>query len=178
MTVTVSNSLRKDTQEITEEEKSKIKEQQDIQDMNKYIKEKQDEVNKAQEELITLLKLQNMFPDLTYSKSRWGTIRFSSSMVNSIADKCYTHHTCGCCDDAPLLVRAYAEIDGFEVYAKPDSVCIGEKDNYVVGGDRLDDDWVDKVKAVYPHPNVVETIKEEFKHCTGKSRDYDYDDDY
>ena len=151
--------------------------EKDVQEMNKYIRNKQDEVNKAQEELITLLKLQNMFPDLTYSKSRWGQIRYSSGMVNSIANKCYTHHSCGCCDDAALMVRAYAEIDGFKVYAKPDSVCIGEKDTYLKGGERLDYDWSEIVKKAYPHTDVLAELEEEFKYCTGKCNNHD-DDDY
>jgi hypothetical protein len=99
----------------------------------------QAEVAAAQAKLARFEQLRQRFPDLDVAVDRWRHERYTSALVNPIADQVELKHNCGCCADSPLEARPYIEVDGARVYARPDCYQVGEKVSYT--RDRPYPDW-------------------------------------
>lgn len=98
--------------------------------IEKYIQKKEKEIEDLSKEVEGIKKLLKIYPDLKYHTNRWGTIRLYSKSVNPDTTSYDMGHNCGCCDDSPLEVWPYIEIDGLQIYSDPPIFMIGEKDSW------------------------------------------------
>lgn len=103
-------------------------------------------INEAEDEVEQLGILTLLFPDLSVETNRWGTKKFSSKLATSMVSEFDVGFSCSCCDDSALLAYPYIEIEQIRVYSKPSSIYIGERCNYVEGGQRYNLDCLDKMK--------------------------------
>lgn len=89
-----------------------------------------EKIESLKEEAKRLEEILAVYPDLGEEKDRWEHIRLHSSFVNSKCTNYDMHHTCGCCDDAPLLVLPYLLFNGTKIYSKPVEFSVAKKDQY------------------------------------------------
>jgi hypothetical protein len=92
--------------------------------MNQSLSEKLNQEIAYKNKLLSLIE---RFPDLKENKNRWNHVRLSSKLVNSSTNDAEIKHNCGCCDDSPLEVWPYAEIEGLRVFSDPASFTVGQK---------------------------------------------------
>lgn len=151
--------------------------------IQEVIEDKREEISKIQKEIETLEILLKKYPDLERHVDRWRTERFMSKQINSIADKCYFAHSCGCCNDAPLFVRPYIidEETGAEIYSNPAQIFIGEKNPYPVPGrvykpERADPDWEEGLKK-HNISQIVIDKTQEYLLANSDLGDDDWDED-
>ena len=81
-------------------------------DLDKEIQELENKTNK-------LKALKARYPDLQQDVDRWKKVRYTSKSVNFVVDKVEIRHGCGCCNDSPVLVCPYLEIEGNRIYSEP-----------------------------------------------------------
>ena len=122
----------------------------------------EDKIQKLEAEAAQLKKLKAKFPDLTENRDRWGRVRLSAKSANALTTDIYTHHSCGCCNDAPFLARPYLKYEGAEIYSEPASVCIGEKSTSFYG-DYWDDDWREKLSAIGIPETTIDKLNEAYE---------------
>lgn len=87
----------------------------------------QEALERAQKTVAEVTALKERFPDLHVTVDRWARKRYSSKLVNPIADQVDMQHNCGCCADSPLEARPYIRWNGVSVFASPDHYRVGEK---------------------------------------------------
>lgn len=94
------------------------------------------EIEKLRKRADQLEKLKSEFPDLREYGDRWEKILISKQVK---PEKYSLKHSCGCCDDSPLLMYFYVERHGERVYTDPPYVRVGEKNrNYGEEGEPID----------------------------------------
>lgn len=135
------------------------------------IKELQKVVDKNNDEINTLVKLTERFPDLEIHKNRWGEERYSAKSVNKVADKWYYGHSCGCCEDAALEIYFYIEIDGVKIHSNPDKFYIGEKSDYSDSGYRIEFDFEKKMIEAEINLELIQKVKIYYSGCEEKEED-------
>lgn len=123
------------------------------------LKLRQDAVNNLQK-ATQLEHLLVRFPDLERSVNRWNHEKFCSSLVNPIAEQCYIHHNCGCCEDSPVEVEPFIEINDIIIHSKPYSVMVGQKKSYSYG----DEPWGDWESLLTNHGFSDKILDEVRKH--------------
>jgi hypothetical protein len=116
-----------------------------------------EKLDQQEAEIAKRRKLLRRFPDLREQVDRWKTVRLYSKAVNAIAVEAQIHHTCGCCADAPLVVRPYVRVDGECIYSDPPEIYIGHR-NYWGGGDVLVPDWRHRLSEAGLSAEVAEIV--------------------
>jgi hypothetical protein len=121
--------LIKRESELTEEEREARKQASEAKWEELRQKRIQDRLAKLKthvEEYETLKILVEKYPDLNVNSDRWGTVRYGSKFVNTIADKIEFRRSCGCCPDAEILALPYVESDLGRIYSVPERFKLGE----------------------------------------------------
>jgi hypothetical protein len=116
---------------------------------------------KAKEDSDRLALIQSLtekFPDLKVATNRWGRQRYSSALVNPIADKVHFGHNCGCCNDSPLEARPYIEVLGTEVFSSPDCFMVGERDISQSYYDNAYSGWEDELEKAGISQKAVDRV--------------------
>lgn len=134
-------------------------------------------IEKLRKEADKLQALKNMFPDLSEERDRWGRVRLSAKSANGKTTDIHTHHTCGCCNDAPFIARPYLKFEGEDIYSSPPSVCIGEKSTSYYG-EVWDENWRDKLRAIGIPEATIDKLQpayEKDKRRSGAYEDYQED---
>lgn len=88
-------------------------------DLQKSISEREAYLAKIKQALVK-------FPGLTEIRDRWGTVRLSARSANEHVTDCEMGRTCGCCEDASLLVRPYLMFEGLTIYSDPITFLVGQ----------------------------------------------------
>lgn len=132
----------------------------------------EDKIKKLEEEASKLRKLKEAFPDLEENRDRWKRVRLSAKSANSKTTHIDTHHSCGCCDDAPFLARPYLIYEGEKIYSNPASVCIGEKSTSYYG-DIWDEDWQKRLLDIGTPQETVNKLVPSYKKDLNRSNAYD-----
>lgn len=119
--------------------------------------------SKQEEELLLRKKLNKKYPDIAIYNGRWGIKRYISKSVVPLCDEVHLHHSCGCCDDAPLIARPYIEDTELDVliYGDPTDNYVGEQDPYFYK-DRPDYGWEKYMRDKGYGDKVIEIIQEHF----------------
>jgi hypothetical protein len=99
-----------------------------------------EESQRLRERASLLDRLAQEFPGLEERRLRWRTVLVSPA-VNASPERCYTAHSCGCCDDAALYAYFCVERHGEKVYTDPPFVWVGQRDR-----DGWLEDWEDRVR--------------------------------
>lgn len=94
--------------------------------IDEYIEKEEKIISKKINEIDTLKKIIEKYPDMETHIDRWNNQKFVSKLVNPEVDNCYFSHSCGCCDDAALFVWSYKKIGDFELFSNPPNITIGE----------------------------------------------------
>ena len=112
-------------------------------------------LKKTKKEMLQMEKVLELYPDIEEHTDRWSNKRISSSSINSETDQVFINHNCGCCDDSPLQVWPYKNVNGIEVFSNPACFIIGEKIPFYSGiGERPYDNWQEKLRK----ENITETV--------------------
>jgi hypothetical protein len=126
-----------------------------------------------------LERLLKRFPDLLRNENRWKTVRYYSKSVNTQVNRFDMAHSCGCCNDAPLLVWPYLETPDGNVYSDPPSFQVGEK--HWISGDTAYPGWKDKLRAGGIPEDIIGAVSMHFKQSAEERREAaessSYDDD-
>ena len=119
------------------------------------------------------------YPDLEEIGFRWNKKCLSSKGVNRHVDKVDIRHNCGCCDDSPIEVFPYKNVDGVVVYSKPACFFVGKKNwDYGGYGERPNEDWQEELIEAEINPIVIKIVDDWFKaNPPGQFPDED-DDEY
>ena len=112
--------------------------------LNPSVQKRLDELNAqfktTNDEILEILKVYEQLPDLEITYDRWKNKRYSSLAVNAKATEYYTGYSCGCCNDSPLFLYPFVEINGTRVHTKPVRFYIGDKSDYIEDGVQYDTD--------------------------------------
>ena len=116
-----------------------------------------------EKKIARMRKLLERFPDLELLHSRWSNLLgYATAQVNPIADQVDIYHSCSCCPDPVLKVRAYIEIDGDKVFTKPGDFSVGEEDE----DKHVDvpyEGWREKLKEAGISDAAIEKVAEHFR---------------
>ena len=140
--------------------------------IDEEIKAKKLKIAKELEELEIMKKIQEKFPDVEVQTARWGRKRYVSPSVNTLADMVEIAHNCGCCDDSPIELSAYLEIDGITIFAKPAFIYIGQKNKYGYG-ESPDINWKEILQKHKLSHLVIQKVQDYFDE---NSETYDDED--
>lgn len=110
--------------------------------MDAYLNKRESELQAELAKIVQIRAIQKKYPDLARHVNRWHVERFTSS--NIVATDCEIKHNCGCCNDSPVEVWPYAEVDGFRVYVKGIPFVVGQKNPYDFG-EIADPGWEEKL---------------------------------
>ena len=127
-------------------------------------------IAKIEQEIETLKKVVEKFPDLKEYKGRWQSY-YTSGEALKLADKINVNHSCGCCPDAALYVKPYLEYLGIKIFCPKPEICIGE--GTYSGPDNIDDNWKEILeKEGVTSPKIYELVSDlveenakEWKEC-------------
>jgi len=132
-----------------------------MEDISKLIGRLEKEISDKSRELLLIRTQLVKYQDLGYEVDRWRNTRLSSSCVNSVADQVDICHSCGCCEDATLLVMPFVQEGEQKVYSKPVMFNVGEKAYY--GGDNPYPGWRTKLFEAGIQKVVVELVEKYFE---------------
>lgn len=121
----------------------------------------QEKIKQEEKEIENKKKLLERFPDLEEHRDRWGNIRFISSEINTIADKVFINHNCGCCPDSPLQAWPYKEFFGIKVFSNPTQFFVGQKNQFGIG-DIPDQDWEEELRKENISEEAIKEIQKYF----------------
>jgi len=141
--------------------------------IDKYIEELKTKYREADQALTIINILIHDFPDLDIKHTRWGDILLHSKSVNDDVDDCVICHSCGCCNDSPLLVRPFKSFIlnnvVTKIYSNPPEFCIGEKmitpvkirdsdgdEKYAT--EEIRADWIKILKTEHISDKVIEKV--------------------
>lgn len=127
-------------------------------EIDKIRKEAESELEKAN----LLQKVLDKYPDLKKHTNRWNKVRYSSASVNGDVTDVEIYHNCGCCNDSPLEVSPFLEIEGMRIYGDPASVMVGEKYEWGIG-DKPWSEWEEKLDEHGFAEVVKKKVQEHFK---------------
>jgi hypothetical protein len=133
-------------------------------DLDKEIKELEEKASK-------LKKLKEAFPDLKQDIDRWNNVRYYSKSVNGKVDNAEIRHTCGCCNDAGVLVCPYLETEGGRIYSDPARFYPGEREPYSYT-DQPRGDWERAFKNAGINEAAINKVRLHFEYEASKYKDY------
>lgn len=84
------------------------------------------EIALKDQELINLINLEKLYPDVRKYQAKYRAFQQSKSVNNKVTDFEYKY-SCGCCSDAAVMVFPYLETKCGKVYSDPCSFTIGER---------------------------------------------------
>lgn len=122
----------------------------------------QDKISALKSESAQLEKLLQHFPDLKQHVNRWKTIRLQSKSVNSQATAIDTWHSCGCCNDSPLLASPYIVFHGQKIYSDPMEIYVGER----TYGNYCKDNWVYNWEEILKKHEISQQAIDSIRHLT------------
>jgi hypothetical protein len=126
-----------------------------------HIKRLRTEAAKTTSDADLLEALAKQFPDLKVRQNRWKREHLSSALVNAQATEYESCHSCGCCDDSPLLIKAYITVGDRRIYGDPFEICVGEKRGYSYGDD-LYWDWRERLEKAGFSQVLIEKVGRQF----------------
>ena len=106
-------------------------------------------------------RLVEVFPDLEISTNRWKTERYTSVSVNDRATDVIIGYNCGCCEDKPVEVWPYLVHAGQQIYSRPPSFMVGERNPYS-GRDKSYPDWQTDLRKANISESVIKIVEEYF----------------
>lgn len=130
-------------------------------------------LQRSADELAALKRLMEAFPDLTLQIDRWEKKRFTSADVNPRCEKYELLHNCGCCDDSPLELWPYVELDGVRIFARGIPFTIG--DRWPNGGEDPYYGWEEKLRAARLPESLTTNVTTYF--AENPRRPYEENDD-
>lgn len=147
-------------------------------DLEKWLIKQQETIDEMTREIKAIKKLQEKYPDLSCSIDRWDNLRLTSSEVNNKATHVDFRHSCGCCDDAPLLAMPYVvEAGGRQVFSNPERFFVGEKNPYHYGRDKEEIGWEKELLNAQIPQTIIDKIRAYFDEWDEDDEEYDYNDE-
>lgn len=126
-------------------------------DLDRYVEEQKKAIAEREKVLGEIEALKARFPDLRVDVNRWKTERYCAKSANAICNE-WTHcHSCGCCNDSPLLAMPFIKVGAFTVYSDQPQICIGEKNAYQ-GGDDLSLNWDETLRKYSISEDLIKKI--------------------
>lgn len=102
------------------------------------------------------------FTDIEFHRDRWNNERVVSALINPKVDSVEIRHNCGCCNDSPLEVWPFKEVNGVKVFSNPPVFTVGEK--YLMGtGDSPYDGWERALREATIPETIVDKVGAYFK---------------
>lgn len=120
-------------------------------------------------------RIRELYPDLQTHRDRWSRERYQSKAVLTQATHIELRHSCGCCNDSPLLAMPYVKVGDEQVYSDPIQIYIGER--AYAGGDEWDPDWREKLQALGIPAVAIESIADQEDVRTYEEREAAYDNE-
>lgn|GEM_PF-2158348 len=139
--------------------------------MEEHLASLKAEATKRLTEHERLHRLRQEFPDLTFQRDRWGTIRYKSATVNSQCNKFEWRRTCGCCSDAGILAMPYVETTLGRIYSDPFYMEVGEGRTYSYMHEFHG--WQDRYRKIDIPEDLIQQIKSLLDSEIAESREND-----
>ncbi len=133
-------------------------------DLKEFLEEKDKKLKNLISEVINLETFLERYPDTKVDRDRWDNERYYSPAINAEVNDVEIHHTCGCCEDAPLVARPFKKIKelGIRLYSDPCRFFVGEKNAYGYG-EREDKGWEEEMRREGIPKTIIRKIKKYFK---------------
>lgn len=132
--------------------------------IEKKLQDLTEQRNKLHAEIAGLTELSARFPDLKVTYDRWDKYRYESAQAIPLCDDIEIGHNCGCCEDSPLELRPFANIQAeygtIRLYA-PGPYRIGEKNGW--NGDFESPGWEDNLRACGFRECIIEKTRAYFE---------------
>lgn len=129
--------------------------------LDKEIESLEKEINSKESEIERLKQLQVKFPDINKTINRWKVVRYTSSLVNSIATDCDIYFSCHCCADSSLKISPYIKTEFGNVYSEPSAFTIGER--CYDGGCSSSLNWKEELLTAKLPQNIINQAEKYFK---------------